>query len=66
MMIGLAKSFSLKTVAEGIEDSNTYTALKTLGVDRIQGYYVAKPMPEEEFLTWAEFYIANHDPRNIV
>ena len=65
MMVGLAKSFSLKTVAEGIEDSATYGALKALGVDRIQGYYVAKPMPEEEFLTWAEFYIANHDPRNI-
>jgi len=59
MIVGLAKSFSLKTVAEGIEDNKTYQALKTLGVDRIQGYYIAKPMPEEEFLTWAEYYLTN-------
>jgi len=59
MMVGLARNFSLNNVAEGIEDSATYEALKMLGVDRIQGYYIAKPMPEEEFLTWAEYYITN-------
>ncbi len=59
MMVDLAKNFSLTTVAEGIEDSQTYVILKMLGVDRAQGYYIAKPMPEDDFLTWAEFYIAN-------
>jgi len=34
-------------------------ALKDLGVHRGQGYYFAKPMPEDDFLTWAEFYIVN-------
>ncbi len=65
MMVGLAKSFSLKLVAEGIEDSKTFEALKSLGVDRIQGYYVAKPMPEEEFLTWAEYYLTNLESDNL-
>jgi len=59
MMVDLAKSFSLTTVAEGIEDSQTYKMLKMIGLDRAQGYHIAKPMPEDEFLTWAEFYIAN-------
>ena len=59
MIANLAKSFSLKVVAEGIEDQKTYNALKKLGVQRAQGYYMSKPMPEDEFLTWAEFYIAN-------
>ncbi|MCP4271391.1 MAG: EAL domain-containing protein [Gammaproteobacteria bacterium] len=59
MMVDLAKNFSLTTVAEGIEDDQTYKTLKMLGVDRAQGFHIAKPMPEEEFLTWAEFYITN-------
>ena len=59
MITGLAKSFSLNMVAEGIEDKKTMEALRKLGVQRAQGYYIAKPMPEDEFLTWAEFYLAN-------
>jgi diguanylate cyclase (GGDEF)-like protein len=59
MIAGLAKSFSLNIVAEGIEDNKTMDALRELGVQRAQGYYIGKPMPEEEFLTWAEFYLAN-------
>ena len=59
MITVLAKSFSLDMVAEGIEDGKTMDALKELGVQRAQGYYFAKPMPEEEFLTWAEFYLTN-------
>jgi diguanylate cyclase (GGDEF)-like protein len=59
MITGLAKSFSLNMVAEGIEDNKTMEALRELGVQRAQGYYISKPMPEEEFLTWAEFYLAN-------
>ncbi len=59
MMVGLARNFSLKIVAEGVEDGKTYEALKMLGVDRIQGFYISKPMREDDFLTWAEFYITN-------
>ncbi len=59
MMVNLAHSFSLDIVAEGIEDKLTLEALDELGVQRGQGYYIAKPMPAEEFLTWAEFYLAN-------
>ena len=61
MIVGLAKNFSLKMVAEGVEDGDTTIALKALGVDRVQGYYFAKPMPEDEFLAWAEYYITNED-----
>ena len=59
MVTGLAKSFDLTMVAEGIEDQETMDELKSFGVQKAQGYYIAKPMPEEEFLTWAEFYLAN-------
>jgi diguanylate cyclase (GGDEF)-like protein len=36
-------------VAEGAEDSRTVEELKKLGVDRIQGFYYAKPMEEKAF-----------------
>ena len=59
MVTELAKNFNLTTVAEGIEDQQTLDELGSFGVQKAQGYYIAKPMPEEEFLTWAEFYLAN-------
>ena len=49
---GLARSFGLKTVAEGIEDSATFDYLRKLGCNVAQGYYIAKPLPPEEFPQW--------------
>ncbi|WP_198679014.1 putative bifunctional diguanylate cyclase/phosphodiesterase [Aliidiomarina haloalkalitolerans] len=46
--IALAKELGLDVVAEGVEDRETLELLRKLGTDRIQGYYLAKPMPETE------------------
>ncbi len=56
LMIELAHNFALKVVAEGIEDQETYIALKNMGCDVGQGFYMAKPMPEEEFAKWLETF----------
>lgn len=45
-VIGLAKNLKLKVIAEGVEQKEEATTLKTLGCDMAQGYYFAKPMPE--------------------
>jgi diguanylate cyclase (GGDEF)-like protein len=47
-IIGLAKDFGLKTVAEGVETEEQVKLLSLLGADYLQGFYFAKPMPEEE------------------
>jgi len=47
-IIILAKELGMKTVAEGVETKEQYDMLKEMGVDYIQGFYLAKPMPEEE------------------
>jgi diguanylate cyclase (GGDEF)-like protein len=52
LMIELAHNFKLKTVAEGIEDKQTYSELKAMGCDIGQGYYMARPMPSKEFEDW--------------
>lgn len=57
--IMLAKKLGMLTVAEGIEDAGTYNALKQLGCDYAQGYFVAKPMPVENLIEWYESWLAS-------
>jgi EAL domain-containing protein (putative c-di-GMP-specific phosphodiesterase class I) len=44
-VVSLARGFGLKTVGEGVEDSETFELLKQLGVDQAQGYYLGRPAP---------------------
>lgn len=48
-MIGLAKSFEVPTIAEGVETAEQYTDLKAMGCNIIQGYYFSRPLPAEDF-----------------
>ena len=52
--IQLAKELGMTTVAEGVELTADLEILKTLKVDCIQGYLFAKPMPNDEFITWTQ------------
>ena len=47
-IVSMAKALNKKTIAEGVEDKKTLEYLKEVGVDYIQGFYFAKPMPKEE------------------
>lgn len=54
--IGLAHSFGLQVVAEGVEDKATLEALRELQCDQAQGFQIARPLPVEQFHHWlAEF-----------
>jgi EAL domain-containing protein (putative c-di-GMP-specific phosphodiesterase class I) len=44
-VVALAQAFSLQTVGEGVEDAETLTLLRELGVDYAQGYHIARPGP---------------------
>ena len=48
-MIGLAKSFEVPTIAEGVETAEQYEELKAMGCNVIQGYYFSRPLPADEF-----------------
>ena len=48
--IRMIKSIGIEIVAEGVETEETAQWLIDKGCDFIQGYYYAKPMPEEEYL----------------
>ena len=53
-VINLAHNFSFTVVAEGVEDKETLDALASKNCDQAQGYYIAKPMPADEFEAWLE------------
>jgi PAS domain S-box-containing protein len=44
-MVSLAHGFGQQTIAEGVEDEPTVEALRELGVDHVQGYYIGPPGP---------------------
>jgi len=50
--INLAHALGLQVVAEGIETKEQKELLATLGCDKAQGYYFAKPMPLSELTEW--------------
>lgn len=50
--IDLGHNLGLKVVAEGVEDQECWNLLRSQGCDSAQGYYISRPMPGEEMLTW--------------
>lgn len=48
--LSIAAAFNCYVVAEGIENLDDKNKLKQLGVDRLQGFFYAKPMILEELL----------------
>lgn len=50
--IDLAHSLGLKAVAEGVENKETLERLTEFGCDEAQGYFIGRPMPEEEMARW--------------
>jgi diguanylate cyclase (GGDEF)-like protein/PAS domain S-box-containing protein len=49
-IIGLAHSFGLKVVAEGVETEQQLELLRSMGCDLAQGYLWSQPVPSSELL----------------
>lgn len=48
-VVSMANKLELDLLAEGVETREQIDLLRNIGCDQVQGYYFAKPMPEEEF-----------------
>ncbi len=55
-IISLGKNLKMKIIAEGVEEKAEADALRELGCDMVQGFYFAKPMTEQDVIT----FIQNH------
>ncbi len=50
--IGLAHSFGLTVIAEGVENQDTLEALSALNCEHAQGFHICRPIPPDEFIQW--------------
>ena len=60
----MARAMGLRFVAEGVEDARGAADLVPLGVDVLQGYHIARPMPPEAVLPWVRDWTARHMVRS--
>ena len=51
-VVDIAHTLGLKVVAEGVEQEDQLSILRALGVDEVQGYLCARPMPALEVSAW--------------
>jgi diguanylate cyclase (GGDEF)-like protein len=48
-IIDLGHNLGYKVVAEGVESSNAWNLLVSLGCDTAQGFHISKPLPDDSF-----------------
>ncbi len=56
----LAHKMGIKTVAEGVEDRQTYDFLKNIGCDFAQGFFISRPLAPDDFLSWHREWDGKH------
>ena len=59
-VVSMANKLDLGLLAEGVETKEQIELLQSIGCDQVQGYYYAKPMPEEDFYALLEKQFAGH------
>lgn len=48
-VVSMSNKLELGLLAEGVETQEQVQLLQSIGCDQVQGYYYAKPMPEDDF-----------------
>ena len=51
-VVDLARGLGMSVVAEGVEDERTWVALREVGCDVAQGWWLARALPADELVTW--------------
>jgi diguanylate cyclase (GGDEF)-like protein len=61
-IVDLGTNLGLDVVAEGVENSRIWQMLRRMGCTQIQGYYLSRPMPIDDFPAW----LAEYRRRNVL
>ncbi len=56
----MVRRLEARAVAEGVEDQNELVAVEAAGIDLVQGFLFARPLPRQELL--AAGFLAGHTP----
>ena len=66
--IDMARKLKVKSVAEGVETQQDWDALKSMGCDTAQGYFIARPMSQvmfSEFMSGSKYKVDAPSPTRI-
>lgn len=58
--ISLARKLEMVVVAEGVETREDWDLVEQLGVDYVQGFYCAKPMTNEDLMSFMKAWTGPH------
>jgi EAL domain-containing protein (putative c-di-GMP-specific phosphodiesterase class I)/FixJ family two-component response regulator len=53
-IIGMSDGLGMTTVAEGVEDLETYMQLRDMGCHAAQGYFIGRPMASVRAVAWSD------------
>lgn len=53
-IIGMSNGLGMTTVAEGVEDLDTYMRLREMGCHAAQGYFIGRPMQASRAVAWSD------------
>jgi EAL domain-containing protein (putative c-di-GMP-specific phosphodiesterase class I) len=54
LIVVLSQKLQLRVIAEGVETQDQLDCLKACGCTYIQGYYISKPLPQEDAFLFAK------------
>jgi EAL domain-containing protein (putative c-di-GMP-specific phosphodiesterase class I) len=50
----MSEGLGMTTVAEGVEDLDTYMRLREMGCYAAQGYFIGRPMASARAIAWSD------------
>ena len=62
--IQLGHNIGLRIVAEGVETLAAWHLLEQWGCDKLQGYFISRPVPADDFSVWYRHYQASEFCQN--
>ncbi|MET1077657.1 MAG: EAL domain-containing protein [Pseudomonas sp.] len=65
-MISIGHNLGIRVIAEGVEQAEQLSFLRTAGCDELQGYYYSPPLPPEACLQFLQQGAALTLPENII
>ena len=65
-VVGLAKAFGMRTLAEGVETPQQLATATEQGCTFAQGYHIARPMPADRLATWMVDRSAGRPPQPLL
>ncbi|GGB49597.1 hypothetical protein GCM10011316_22160 [Roseibium aquae] len=60
-VLGLATTLNREVIAEGVETKDHQNLLISMGCSLLQGYSLARPLPETHFLSWQAQFVPDPD-----